>query len=100
MLSTKAQRWFWGLVTAAVLDMAWLYRSWRSPAAPMTGLAVAVSGTLLVLLVLQAARVAAALTRRVRVTETTGRAAPTRSHRRRAGRSGTSRRRLGRGFER
>lgn len=64
--ATRAQRWFWILVVAAVLDMGWLYRSWRQPAAPSTGLAVAVSGLALavLVLVLQATRIRAAVSPR------------------------------------
>lgn len=57
----RARRWFWALLVVSVLAMGALYRAVASPAGPATALAVLVSGTVLALATVQAARIVRAL---------------------------------------
>jgi hypothetical protein len=57
----RARRWFWALLLVAVLAMGGLYRAVSAPAGPATAAAVLVSGTVLALATVQAARILRAL---------------------------------------
>lgn len=58
----RATGWFWGLLAVAVLLVGGLSRAMVTPASPLTGLAVAVTSTLAVLVLTQATRLMLALT--------------------------------------
>ena len=57
-----ARRWFWTLLTVAVLAMGALYQGLRATPGPGTGLLVAISALVLVASTVQAARILTALT--------------------------------------
>ena len=57
----RARRWFWALLLVAVLAMGALYRAVSAPAGPAAAAAVLVSGTVLALATVQAARILRAL---------------------------------------
>jgi len=57
----RARGWFWALLVVAVLAMGALYRAVSAPAGRGTALAVLVSGTVLALATVQAARILRAL---------------------------------------
>ena len=57
----RAQRWFWGLLVLAVLAMGALYRAIQQPAGPAAGLTLLLTGTVLILASVQAARILRAL---------------------------------------
>ncbi|GAA3500815.1 hypothetical protein GCM10019016_079220 [Streptomyces prasinosporus] len=58
----RARRWFWALLTLAVLAMGALYLGLRAEPSPGTGILVAVSALVLVASTVQAARILTALT--------------------------------------
>jgi len=58
----RARRWFWALLTIAVLAMGALYQGLRADPGPGSGLLVAVSALVLVASTVQAARILNALT--------------------------------------
>ncbi|WP_328690380.1 hypothetical protein OHA74_14540 [Streptomyces phaeochromogenes] len=58
----RARRWFWTLLTLAVLAMGALYQGLRAAPGPGTGLLVAGSALALVASTVQAARILTALT--------------------------------------
>lgn len=53
----RARRWFWSLLAVAVLAMGALYRAIDMPAGPAAAATLLVSGTLLALATVQAARI-------------------------------------------
>lgn len=63
----RARVWFWCLTVVAVLDMGWLYTSLTAAPSAVVGLSVAAAGLSLVPLLVQAARVRAAISTFVRV---------------------------------
>jgi len=56
-----AHRWFWALLLLAVLAMGALYRAVEAPPGPGAAVAVLISGTVLALSTVQAARILRAL---------------------------------------
>lgn len=58
----RATLWFWALVTLTVALVGTLSRELAAPAGPLTGVAVAVTGLLIILALAQAARLMMALT--------------------------------------
>lgn len=57
----RAYRAFWTLIVIAALAMGALTKAWKSDPGPLTGLAVAASGTVLVLSLTLACRIMIAL---------------------------------------
>lgn len=57
----RAGVWFWCLAVVALLDMGWLYASLTSTPSALVGLSVAASGLSLVPVLVQAARLRAAV---------------------------------------
>lgn len=57
----RARRWFWALLLVAVLAAGALYRAVLAPPGPAVAAAVLVSGTVLALTTVQAARILRAL---------------------------------------
>lgn len=58
---SRARRWFWALLLIAGLAMGVLYRAMFADPRPTAGAAVLISGTVLALSTMQAARVMRAL---------------------------------------